>query len=113
MYDLTTDTNAIDWSPTGWAGVTMKLLSRGDTGGGVTGIMRLSPGSTVPAHRHSQADQSVYVLEGDLIDEGGVTYGPGTLIVAKANTPHGPHATKNGCVLLSVYHGTPDFVVVE
>jgi quercetin dioxygenase-like cupin family protein len=112
MYDLTTDASSLDWSPTGWAGVTMKLLNRGDNGGGTTGLMRLDAGSVIPAHRHTTADQSVYILEGDLIDAG-VTYGPGTLIVAKAGTPHGPHSTKGGCVLLSIYHGTPDFVVVE
>jgi quercetin dioxygenase-like cupin family protein len=112
MYDLTTDAASLDWSPTGWVGVTMKLLNRGDNGAGVTGLMQLAPGSVIPSHRHTTADQSVYILEGDLIDAG-VTYGPGTLIVAKAGTPHGPHATKGGCVLLSIYHGTPDFVAVE
>ena len=51
------------------------------------------------------------MIEGDLIEEG-VTYGPGSFLVAKAGTPHGPHGTSGGCVLLSTCFGMPDFVPV-
>lgn len=112
MYEVTTESAKLDFSPTGWPGVTMKLLNRGDAAGGTTGIMKMAPGSTIPAHRHTTADQSVYVLEGEIIDAG-QTFGPGTLIVAKKNAPHGPHTTTTGCTLLSVYHGPPDFVAVD
>jgi hypothetical protein len=47
-----------------------------------------------------------------LIDAG-TTYGPGTFLVAKAGSPHGPHTTAGGCVLLTTYSATPDFVAVE
>ena len=109
MYETTIDSATMDWSPTGWTGVTMKLLQREGANGGMTGMLRMAPGSTIPAHRHTKADQSVFVVEGDLVEDG-VTYGPGTFLVAKAGTPHGPHGTKNGCVLLSIYDGVPDFV---
>lgn len=112
MYDVTTDTAALDWSPTGWPGVSMKMIRHDESTGGVTGMMRLAPGSTIPAHRHTQSDQIMYILEGDLT-EANVTFGPGTYLVAKAGSPHGPHGTTNGCVLLSIYPGTPDFVPAE
>jgi hypothetical protein len=51
------------------------------------------------------------VIEGDLVEEG-VTYGPGSFLLAKAGTPHGPHGSSGGCVLLSTYFGKPDFVPV-
>ena len=122
MYETKTDTSALAWSPTGWPGVFMKMLQQvepaggatgGATGGGggMIGMMRMEAGSSIPAHRHTHADQAVFVIEGDLIEEG-VTYGPGSFLVAKAGTPHGPHNSAGGCVLLSTYFGPPDFVPV-
>ena len=87
----------------------MKVLQQAASGGGMTGMMRMEAGSSIPAHRHTDADQSVLVIEGDLVEEG-VTYGPGSFLVAKAGTPHGPHGSTGGCVLLSTYFGPPDFV---
>ncbi|MGC4031582.1 MAG: cupin domain-containing protein [Tepidisphaeraceae bacterium] len=112
MYETKTDTSALVWSPTGWAGVSMKMLQQAEAVGGMCGMIRMEPGSSIPAHRHTQADHAVFVIEGDLVEDG-VTYGPGSFLVAKAGTPHGPHATAGGCVLLSTYFGTPDFVPAE
>ena len=115
MYETKTDTSALAWSPTGWPGVSMKMLqqveSSDETIGGMSGMMRIEAGSSIPAHSHTHADQAVFVIEGDLVEEG-VTYGPGSLLVAKAGTPHGPHGSSGGCVLLSWYFGPPDFVPV-
>ena len=111
MYEITTDTAAMAWSPSNWPGMSMKLLQHGGAGGGATSLIRMEPGSAIPAHKHTTAGQSVFVIEGDLIDDD-VVYGPGTFLVAKAGTPHGPHGTKDGCVLLTVYAGPPDFVTV-
>ncbi|HEX8913649.1 MAG TPA: cupin domain-containing protein [Humisphaera sp.] len=110
MYDTTLDTSALPWSPTGWPGVSMKVLQP-SAAGGMCGMLRMEPGSSIPAHRHTHADQAVFVVEGDLID-GGATYGPGSYLLAKAGTPHGPHTSAGGCVVLSTYFGTPDFVPV-
>jgi quercetin dioxygenase-like cupin family protein len=112
MYQTKSDTSALAWSPTGWPGVSMKMLQRVESTGGMSGMMRMEAGSSIPAHRHTQADQSVFVVEGDLVEEG-VSYGPGSFFFAKAGTPHGPHGSSGGCVLLSWYSGPPDFVPVE
>jgi quercetin dioxygenase-like cupin family protein len=74
----------------------------------MTGMTRLAAGSSIPAHRHTHADQTVFVVEGDLIDDG-VSYGPGSFFVVKGGSPHGPHGTSGGCVLLTTYSGRPDF----
>jgi quercetin dioxygenase-like cupin family protein len=89
----------------------MKMLQQVESTGGMSGMIRMEAGSSIPAHSHTHADQAVFVIEGDLIDEG-VTYGPGSFLVAKAGTPHGPHGSAVGCVLLSTYFGKPDFVPV-
>ena len=111
MYETTSDTSALAWSPTGWPGVSTKMLQQVESTGGMIGMMRMDAGSSIPAHSHTHADQAVFVIEGDLVEEG-VTYGPGSLLVAKAGTPHGPHGSSGGCVLLSWYTGPPDFVPV-
>lgn len=111
MYQIKSDTSALAWSPTGFPGVSMKMLQQVESTGGMTGMTRMAAGSSIPAHSHTNADQTVFVIEGDLIDEG-VSYGPGSFLVAKACTPHGPHSSAGGCVLLTTYSGPPDFVVV-
>ena len=111
MYETKLDTSALASSPTGWPGVSMKMLQQVESTGGMIGMMRMEAGSSIPAHSHTHADQAVFVIEGDLIEEG-VTYGPGSFLVAKAGTPHGPHSSSGGCVLLSTYFGKPDFVPV-
>lgn len=120
MYQIKLDTAALPWSPTGWPGVSMKMLGQdlrsasdaaGGGAGGMCGMMRMEAGSSIPAHQHTHADQAVFVIEGTIVEEG-ITYGPGSFLVAKAGTPHGPHASPGGCVLLSTYFGTPDFVAV-
>jgi quercetin dioxygenase-like cupin family protein len=111
VYQIKTDTSAVPWSPTGWAGVSMKVLQPVESSGGMTGMLRMEAGSSIPAHSHTNADHMVFVVEGDLV-EGGVSYGPGSFFVAKAGSPHGPHGSAGGCVLLSWYSGPPDFVPV-
>src|SRR3954469_2712906 len=89
MYETTTDTSALAWSPTGWPGVSMKMLQQVEPSdgiiGGEVGMIRLEAGMSTPAHSHTHADQTVFVIEGDLVEDD-VTYGPGSLLVAKAGT---------------------------
>jgi quercetin dioxygenase-like cupin family protein len=90
----------------------MRMLDANAATGGMTGMIKMAAGSAIPAHRHTKADQTMFVLEGDIVEEG-ITYGPGSFLVAKAGTPHGPHGSSGGCVILTTYFGPPDFVPVE
>jgi quercetin dioxygenase-like cupin family protein len=112
MYETKLDTSALAWSPADSSGISMKTLHHNESTGAMTGMTRLAAGSSIPAHSHTHADQTVFVIEGDLIDDG-VSYGPGTFLVVKAGSPHGPHGTSDGCVLLTTYSGRPDFVPVR
>jgi putative transcriptional regulator len=109
MYETKVDTSTLPWSPAGSSGISMKILQQST--GGMTAMTRLEAGSSIPAHSHTHADQTAFVIEGDLIDEG-VSYGPGSFFFVKAGSPHGPHSTLRGCVLLTTYSGQPDFVPV-
>ena len=112
MYLKKLDTSALAWSPPNASGLSMKMLYQDESTGGMTGLTRMAAGSSMPAHRHTRADQTVFVVEGDLLDDG-ASWGPGSFFVVKAGEPHGPHGTSGGCVLLTTYSGPPDFVPVE
>ena len=62
----------------------------------------LKPGAVIPAHLHKGMTEAMYVVEGDLTNEG-KQYQPGTSLHFKAGNVHGPHTTKNGCKLLVLW----------
>jgi quercetin dioxygenase-like cupin family protein len=112
MYERIIDTGKLAWSPLDFEGVSVRILHRVESTGAVTVMTRMAPGSVIPAHTHSVADETVYVLEGDFI-EGAVSYGPGSFFVGPAGIPHGPHRTSGGCVLLTSFSAELDFLLAE
>lgn len=112
MYDLKLQTATIEWTPLDFPGVAMKTLRQDARTGGMMVMTRMQPGATIPAHSHTSADETVYVLEGDFIEDG-AAYGPGTFFAGAAGTVHGPHRTVGGCVLLTTFSGPLDFVLAE
>lgn len=56
----------LPWSPTPYPGVDTKPLALDESSGFVTRLVRMAPGSRIPAHRHSHREQC-YVLSGDLL----------------------------------------------
>lgn len=90
-------------------GVSIRPLWSDPAVGAVTVVTEMRPGSVIPRHTHTHADETVYVLEGDFIEDG-VAHGPGSYFVGAKGTPHGPHATKNGCSLLTHFSAALDFV---
>jgi quercetin dioxygenase-like cupin family protein len=111
MYTVTVRADAIDWSPLDFPGVSMRVLHADPATGGMTVLTRLAPGALIPAHLHTKADEAVYVLEGDFVEDGR-PHGPGTFFAAKAGVRHGPHGSVGGCVVLSAFSAALDFVVV-
>lgn len=64
--------------------------------------LTMEPGSTIPAHIHNGVAEVLYVVTGDFINEG-KSYQTGDSLHIHAGTPHGPHATRNGCTLLVLW----------
>ncbi len=58
--------------------------------GAMAALTRLEAGAGTPAHWHSKADETVFVVDGDFV-EGGMSCEPGAYSVGKARTPPGPH----------------------
>ena len=89
----------------------MRLVYQDKRTGGMTVMTRLEAGASIPAHIHTQADETVFVVSGDFIEEG-VTHGPGTFFVATTGTPHGPHTSRTGCLVLTTFSAALDFQLV-
>ena len=112
MYELKLNTNDVAWSPLDFPGVSLRVLQTDPITGAMTVLTRLAPGAVIPAHLHTHADETVYVLEGDFVEDQ-VSHGPGTFFAGKAGVPHGPHSSLGGCTVLTTFSATPDFVLVE
>jgi quercetin dioxygenase-like cupin family protein len=112
MYERIIDTGSLDWSPLEFDGVSIRVLHRVESTGALTVMTRMAPGSAIPAHWHGAADETVFVLEGDFIEDG-TSYGPGHFFIGPAGTPHGPHRTSGGCVLLTTFSAELDFRLVD
>jgi anti-sigma factor ChrR (cupin superfamily) len=112
MYQTKIDVSALDWSPLDFPGVSMKVLHQAESTGGITVMTRMAPGSSIPAHRHTRADETVFVLDGDFVEDG-VSYGAGSFFVGAAGSAHGPHSSVGGCTLLTTFSAPLDFVLVS
>ncbi len=112
MYQLKQLPGDVAWIPLAFAGVTMKPLHTDTATGASTVLTRLAAGASIPRHRHTLADETVYVIEGDFVEDG-VAYGPGSFFAGQAGTDHGPHDSVSGCVVLTRFSAALDFVIAE
>lgn len=94
----------ISWKPGPYPGVELALLHRNEATGGLTVLRKFLAGTTVPAHIHPEANESVYVLSGEW-EESGVAYGPGTFFFAAKGQPHGPHVARGEVISLTIFDG--------
>jgi anti-sigma factor ChrR (cupin superfamily) len=111
MYQKTVEAARLEWTALEMPGVSMKTLSVDEATGGMAVLTHIDSGASIPAHWHTNADETVYVLEGDFVEDG-ISYGPGTFFVGKAGTTHIPHASKNGCVVITHFSAKLDFNLV-
>lgn len=112
MFQVQFQEQSIPWTPLEISGLSIKVLHQDDQSGALTMLLKMAAGSTFPEHSHSVADESAYIISGDL-QEGAATYGPGGFFVAKQGVKHGPHRTKEGCVMLTHFTGEVDFQVAD
>ena len=109
MYQFMSDCSGCQWESLAVEGVDSKVLYLDESAKTVE--TRMKPGAIIPRHSHTHANETVYVLSGDFIEEE-VEYGPGSYFVGRAGTAHGPHHTNSGCIVLTHWTGGPvDFVI--
>jgi quercetin dioxygenase-like cupin family protein len=111
MFHLKLHADAVAWTPLDFPGVSLKVLHNDPDTGATTVLTRMAAGAVIPAHRHTNADETVYVLEGDFVEDG-QSHGPGSFFAGKAGVPHGPHRTVGGCSVLTTFSAPLDFVLV-
>jgi anti-sigma factor ChrR (cupin superfamily) len=111
MYSKIVNTANLTWAPLDFPGVSMRVVHEDKKSGGMTVMTRLEPGASIPAHIHNKADETVFVISGDFIEEN-VEYGPGSFFAAAAGVPHGPHRSSKGCVVLTTFSAPLDFEIV-
>ena len=94
------DPAQLEWVPSQFPKISMKVLYRNDDEGEMTVLLRWEPGAVLPFHKHPEIEQS-YVLEGSFYDHDGICRA-GQYVWRK---PGSLHETKSdeGCVLLAVY----------
>src|SRR3954467_2287783 len=92
------------WQPGPYPGVELLVLHKNETTGGATVLRKFHAGSTIPAHTHPSANESVFVLSGEW-EEAGVTYSTGAFFFAAKGERHGPHIAKTEVVSLTMFDG--------
>ncbi len=112
MYSTIVDTTKLPWTALDFPGISMRVVHEDKKSGGMTVMTRLEPGASIPAHTHTRADETVFVISGDFIEEE-VEYGPGNFFAAPAGVPHGPHRSRTGCVVLTTFSAPLDFQVIQ
>jgi len=112
MYGVKINESEVAWAPLEMPGVWMKVLHKDDATGAMAVMTRMDAAATIPAHFHTKADETVYVLAGDFVEDG-VSHGPGSYFVAKAGVPHGPHRTVGGCTVLTHFGAEVDFQLLQ
>ena len=63
-------TQEMQWEPTQFAGISIKVLYEDKAKGEMTCLLKWEPGATLPMHKHPEIEQS-WVLEGSFYDHDG------------------------------------------
>ena len=112
MYEVKRASESGGWTALDFPGVELKVLHTDASTGATVVLTRLAPGATIPRHRHTAADETVYVIEGDFIEDG-ESFGCGSFFAGRAGTDHGPHTSTNGCIVLTCFSAPLDFVLAD
>ena len=112
MYQIQVRESDFGWTSLEVPGVQMKVLHKDESSGAMTVMTRMEAGAIIPAHWHTHADETVFVLDGDFLEDG-VRYEPGAFFLGKARTTHGPHSSMNGCTVLTHFSADLDFQTVQ
>jgi anti-sigma factor ChrR (cupin superfamily) len=94
------DPSKIDWSPSQFPGISIKVLYENREKGEMTCLLKWEPGATLPMHKHPELEQS-FVLEGSFYDHDGICRA-GEYVWRHPGSFHETHSDE-GAVLLAIY----------
>lgn len=90
----------MDWRPSQFEGVDIKVLYENKEAGELTCLLRWAPGTTLPFHKHPEIEQS-WVLEGSFSDHEGICRA-GEFVYRHPGSMHETYSAE-GCTLLAIY----------
>jgi anti-sigma factor ChrR (cupin superfamily) len=90
----------MEWKPTRFDKVSIKVLYEDPERGEMTCLLKLEPGAYIPFHKHPEIEQS-FVLEGSVQDHDGVATA-GDYIWRTPGSQH-DNTSPGGAVLLAIY----------
>jgi anti-sigma factor ChrR (cupin superfamily) len=100
----------IDWSPTQFPGISIKVLYEDKSKGEMTCFLKWEPGATLPMHKHAEIEQT-YVVEGSFYDHDGICRA-GEFVWRRVGSFHETRS-EEGAIILAIYrkpnvfqHGT-------
>src|SRR5262245_48789763 len=94
------DVSALEWKPTKFPGIDIKVLMDDPASGLLTALFRWAPGSVLPLHEHTGIEQT-FVLEGSFEDDDGEVTA-GNYVSRPAGSRHVARSPK-GSVVLSIF----------
>ena len=98
------DLDSITWQATRHEGIFVNILRRDEQSSDATVLIRMQPGCSYPAHRHSGIEE-VFILQGGYRDARGQARA-GDYVVNEAGSAHTPIALEGeDCIMLAVAHG--------
>jgi quercetin dioxygenase-like cupin family protein len=104
MFPYVSSIGEKQWQPGPYPGVELLVLHRNEATGGLTALRKFAAGTTVPAHTHRLANETVYVLSGEW-EESGVVHKAGAFFFAPKGERHGPHLARTEVVSLTIFDG--------
>jgi len=104
MFQYVTLAGDKSFQPGPYPGVELLVLHKNDATGGVSVLRKFSAGTTVPAHTHPEANETVFILSGEW-EESGKVYSTGAFFFAPRGALHGPHFAKTEVISLTIFDG--------
>lgn len=99
-----------DFTPTeDLPGVSDATLREDPDTGGFEALIKFEPGAVIPAHTHTDADEAIFVVDGDFIVDG-ETHTRGAYFYAPKGVVHGPVTSAKGCTIFVRFTAEFDFV---
>lgn len=101
------DVDSLEWQPTGFPGVELKMLCQDTESEAFTAMFRMQPGARLPRHRHRGIEQT-YVLEGSLVDDEGACTA-GNFVWRQPDSVHEAHSP-GGCLAIGIFQRPNEFL---
>ena len=104
------DVHQMEWQPTQFAGIEIKVLWRSEMTEAYTALFRVAPGARLPRHRHVGVEQT-FVLEGSLVDEHGACTS-GNFVWRRPGSVHEAYSP-DGCLAIGVFQCPNEFMTAD